>query len=79
MLEIQVCTIFSLKMHRINEIDNKFLLNKINQVTDLFRIMKSLLQDKYLLGSYTPICYSSPRCGTYNIGSNLDHFLLTIT
>ena len=26
----QVCSVFSLKMHRINEIDNKLLSNQIN-------------------------------------------------
>ena len=28
MLEVQICTVFSLKMHHINEIDNKFLINQ---------------------------------------------------
>ena len=42
MLEIQVCTVFSLKMHRINEIDNKFLLNQIK----IFKLCSVILVPK---------------------------------
>ena len=31
MLEINLCSVYSLEMSPINEIDNKFLLNQINQ------------------------------------------------